>query len=370
MQTLEHMYDNGASIPNHLIRPEVRTFSTGIREINPGSPFGSILKVLELGHDIVLTHTYGFAMSFYSWLKQRVATTVPVHDYVSSRKQRERLHQYQSKTWIKISDHQVALKGAPENLWIRKFYPETPDFFMRFSDFLGLNGARQWYLKGKSFRVLNHLIHPFYGVYFPTRQSHLDLFDQWLSTQSAFIRAADIGTGCGVLSFIMHKHGVKQVHATDINPNAIFSLQEDLRRLHITSGQTIFPEEADMLGSFHPESGDLVVCNPPWIPGKPFTTLDQGSYYEESFFHRLFDTLQAKCPGGVQIAILFSDFAKVAGISKSHPIEEALELYHDDFQLQVYDRAPVQDKPSKRKSWIQEIRSKERVELFVLERKG
>ncbi len=260
------------------------------------------------------------------------------------------------------------LKGAPKNPWIKELYPKTPDFFITFSDFLGLNGAWQWYLKGKSYQVLKHLIHPFYGVYFPTRESHLTLFDRWLAKQPLIAKAADIGTGSGILSFIMHKHGVKQIHATDINPNAIFSLQEDLKRLHITSGQIIFPEQADMLGSFNPEKGDLVVCNPPWIPGKPLTALDHGSYYEEGFFHRLFDTLQAKCPGGVLIAILFSDFAQVAGISKSHPIEDSLQIHHKAFKLQVYDRAPVQDKPSKRKTWIQEIRSKEHVELFVLEK--
>lgn len=364
------MQGNGGGIPDHLIRPEVRTFSTGIKEVRPGTAFGSIRSALDQGQDIELTHTYGFAMSFYTWLKQRVATTVPVRDYSSSRRHRERLHQYQSKIWIRVSDHRAVLKGAPENPWIREFYPETPDYLIRFTDFLGLNGALQWHLRGKSFQVLNHLIHPFYGVYFPTRESHLDLFDRWLATQPAFSRAVDIGTGCGILSFIMHKHGVRKIHATDINPNAIFSVQEDLRRLNITAGQMIFPEEADMLGSFQPESGDLVVCNPPWIPGRPLSTLDHGSYYGEGFFDRLFDILQARCPAGVQIAILFSDFAKVAGISKTHPIEEALQLHHNDFHLEVYNRSPVQDKPSKRKSWIQEIRSKEHVELYVLERKA
>lgn len=370
VQTLKHMQGNGGAIPDQLNRPEVRTFSTGMREIKPGTAFSSIWRALEQGHDIVLTHTYGFAMSFYTWLKKRVGATVPVHDYPSSRRHREWLHQYQSKIWIKVSAHQVMLKGAPENPWIREFYPATPDFFITFSDFLGLNGARQWYLRGKSFHVLNHLIHPFYGVYFPTRESHLVLFDRWLATQPGFTRAADIGAGCGILSFIMHKHGVKHIHSTDISPNAIFSIQEDLRRLHITSGQIIFPEQADMLGSFLPESRDLVVCNPPWIPGKPLTPLDYGSYYEEGFFDRLFGTQLTRCPEGVQIAILFSDFAQVAGISESHPIEEALQLHHSDFRLQLYDRALVQDKPSKRKSWIQKIRSKEHVELFILERKA
>jgi len=363
------MQGKNNGVPDQLVKPAVRTFSTGMREITPGAAFEKIWHSLDKGYDIQLTHTYGFAMAFYSWLKKRLSDRIPVIDYPTSREQRRLLHQYQSKIWIRVKEHKALLKGAPDNPWLRDFYPDEHDFFITFSDFLGMNGARQWHEKGKTYKVLTHPLHPFYGVYFPTRESHLNLFDSWLKDNRGFERALDIGTGCGILSFIMHKHGLKAIHATDTNPNAIYSIQEDLSRLGMTSGSYIFPEQADMLGSYVPAHGDLIVCNPPWIPGKPLTTLDQGSYYEEDFFAGFFNTLKDRCPAGVKIAILFSNFALVAGITDTHPMEEALQMHHADFQLLLYDRTPVTDKPSRKKSWITSIRNKEHVELYVLERK-
>ncbi len=363
------MEANKGIIPEHIIRPEVRTFSTGMREISPGTAFDEIWRLLEGGYDILFSHTYGFTMAFYSWLKKRIQEKVPVRDYPSSRKHRQTLHTFQSKMWIPVRNHEPDLKKAPKNRWFKEFYPETPDFFITFSGFLGMNGARQWYEKGIRYDALTHPLHPFYGVYFPTRQSHLHLFDKWLGQAETFPRAVDIGTGCGVLSFMMHKHGIKEIHATDINPNAIYGLMEETERLGMSSGKFIFPEEADLLGSFNPAAGDLVVCNPPWIPGKTLHPLDQGSYYEEGFFLRFFEHLKQKCPPGTQVVIIFSNFAMVAGITDLHPIEEALETHHEDFELQTYDRMKVQDTPSKKRSWLQAVRDQERAELFVLQRK-
>ncbi len=362
------VHENGI-IPEHIIRPEVRTFSTGMEKIPPGTAFEKIRQLLEYGYDIQLSHTYGFAMSFYSWLKKRMQEKYPVSDYPSSREHRLKLHQYQSKIWIRIKDHTPDLGKAPGNAWLEEFYPSMDDFFIRFSDFLGMNGARQWYEKGIRYKVLTHPLHPFYGVYFPTRESHLQLFDSWMEQAEAFSRAADIGTGCGVLSFIMHKHGLQEIHATDINPNAIYSVREEIQRLGMSSGRYIYPEEADLLGSFKPEADDLVVCNPPWIPGNPLQPLDHGSYYEDDFFDRLFGQLKEKCPPGTHIAILFSTFALAAGITNNHPVEESLEVHHADFSLQLYDRIKVQDIPSKKRSWLQSVRDQERAELFVLQRK-
>ncbi len=356
-------------LPGNCIKPEVRTFSTGMKTIVPGTAFEKIWQLLQKGYDVHLTGTYGFAMSFYAWMKKRISEKAPVTCYQSSRAHRRKLHQYQSKLWIRVKDHSPDLKKAPDNVWIKAFYPDQDDFFIIFSDFLGMNGARQWYEKGIKYQVLGHPVHPFYGVYFPTRESHLHIFDQWLAQTDKFPRAADIGTGCGILSFIMHKHGVQKVHATDTNPNAIFSLREDIQRLGMSSGNYIFPEESGFLGSFAPEPDDLIVCNPPWIPETPIHPLDHGSYYGEDFFHSLFNDLKEKCPSATHIAIIFSNFAQVAGITDKHPVEEALSVHQNDFRLQLYDRKEVQDKPSGKRSWLQSVRDKERVELFVLQRR-
>lgn len=363
MQTLS------SPLPANIIKPPVRITAAGIKEVIPGTPFARIHKLLDNGYDICFTGTYGFAMSFYSWLKQRMAEKIPICGYHSSREHRHAWHRVQAKIWIRIKNASPSLAKAPNNPWLKDFFSGYDDFFITFSDFLGMNGARQWYEKGIRYPMVNHPIHPFYGVYFPTRHTHLTLFEQWMDSGKGFHRAADIGTGCGILSFIMHKHGVREIHATDINPNAIYSLQEDIQRLGISHGNYIFPEQADMLGSFLPGPEDLITFNPPWIPGKAENMLDKGCYYPPGFFERFFGELKKNCPSGTSITLLLSNFALVAGITKEHPIEEALKLFEKDFVLNDYNQRSVREKPSKAKSWIQSIRNKEKVELFAIRRR-
>ncbi len=376
-------------LPEHLNKPAIRSGWEHIKDVSPGTPFGKIRHLIDNGYEICLTGTYGFAMSFYSWLKKQVATRYPINDYPSSRVHKRAWHMLQSAIWLRITGHRPALRKAPDNPWLNDFYPENDDFLIRFSDFLGMNGARQWYEKGISYPYIAHKLHPFYGVYFPTRHRHLALFDRWLESRNDFQRAADIGTGCGIMSFIMQKHGLPEIHATDINPNAIFGLQEELQRHEMpgSHGQQgsmdmispeqagiqkpasqIFPEQADLLGSFQPSDNDLVVCNPPWIPEEAETALDQACYYPPDFFPRFFKKMIDYCEPGATVALLFSDYALVAGITDVHPIKEALNTYPKDFTLKAYEQKPVVEKAADIKSWIQEIRNKEKTELFVLRR--
>ncbi|TVR43206.1 MAG: hypothetical protein EA394_01630 [Bacteroidia bacterium] len=362
------MHTFSAKIPGDLIRPAIRTAADGMREVKPGTPFRQIKKILDSGYNCYLTGTYGFALSVHSWLKKESLKLIPIVDYAAWRQHKQILHEYQSRVWIKISKGRPNIHKAPQNPWLSEFFSGYDDFFMGFADFLGMNGARQWYERGIQYPVVNHRLFPFYGVYFPTRFDHLCLFDRWISSEKDFRRALDIGTGCGILSFIMRKQGVSFIHATDTNPNAIFGLMEELHRHGIMHGDIIFPEQADLFGSFVPGPGDLVVFNPPWIPGKAETALDSASYYPDGFFERFFNEIRTRCIKGTTIAILFSDFARVAGITSRHPIEEALQQFSKDVHLLIHDKKPVSEQPGKYKSWIADIRQNEHVELFVLKK--
>lgn len=354
----------------NLIKPVVRNTAAGMKEVVPGTPFKKMMFLLNNGYDIHLTGTYGFALSFYSWIKQQVRKKVPVRDYLSSRKHRAMLHASLSKLWIRVHDGKACLDKAPVNQWLNDFYPGMSVLYMTFPDYLGLNGARQWYEKGIRYPVINHTVHPFYGVYFPTRFGHLHLFDRWLAgIDKIFTGALDIGAGCGILSFIMYKRGIGKVAATDINPNAIYSIRMDVQRSDIYPGHSILAEQGSFFGQFLPGADDLVVCNPPWIPGKAETALDGGCYYQAGFFDRLFDELRDKCLPGTTICILFSDFAQVAGITGEHPVEDMLETHRSDFTMIAYDRQKVEEKATRSRSWVQQIRNNEHTELFVFTRK-
>lgn len=354
------------SLPADIITPNIRQTVSCYEIVKPGTQFRDIFRLLKRKKAVCLEGTYGFAMSFYSWLKNQLLLEHPVTDYASSRRHRGKIIEYQKHIYTNIKNHRSTLKKAPENPWLKEFFPGKEDYLMTFSDFLGMNGAWQWYENGIQYPVIDHLIHPFYGTYFPSRYDHLMLFDSWLSENRGFRSGIDIGTGCGILTFIMHKHGIKSIHATDINPNAIYSVKQDIRRLEKKSFKNVTYEKADLSGSYNIEPNDLVVFNPPWVPGDAEKMMDLATYYEQGFFERFFIAMASKCPPGATILLLFSDFAICAGITGSHPIREMLNKHIDAFKLLGYHKEKVKQPPAKRKNWLEVIRNNEETEIFVI----
>ncbi len=365
------MHDHSKGIPGDIIKPEVTREIDNTFRVTPGMVFPRILKMIESGKNICLEGTWGFAMSLHSWFKARIYERFPAMDYSSSRKQITELRRLQSYVWVRITGGVVSLKKGPDNPWLPEFYPGLKEYLIRLSDFLGMNGAWQWYRNGAHYDMLNHPVHPFYGVYFPTRTEHLLLFDNWLKGKEGQFRTAyDIGTGCGVLSFIMNKRRIGNIIATDINPNAVFSVNCDVSRLR-QSGTPVHinAEKADLFGDHSASAGDIVVCNPPWIPAAPEKILDYASYYPPGFFDRLFGEFKQKCSSGTTLVILFSDFANAAGISESHPVREALNENKNYFVPIEYEKSAVKQKSKGRnKSWINQVREKESIEIFVIRR--
>ena len=335
--------------------------------INASDNNRKILAELKKGQKFSFQGTWGTAMAFYSWLKKQVQNRYPATDYASSRIQREKLNGLTENLFLPIKNHEPDLTKAPGNPWLKEFYPEEQEFYIRFTDYLGMNGARQWHEKGIQFPGLNHKLHPFYGTYFPTRTEHLELFDNWLTGKKDLQNALDMGTGCGVLTFYMLKHGLKNITATDINPNALFSVKQDLERTGMLKDvkliQTSFFEG---LETIHP---DLVVFNPPWIPAETHTAIDQAMYYQTGFFDAFFGQVSDRLTDSCKLVILFSNFAQVVNASAENPIE--LELKNNQrFMLEEKFAQKLQQKTSPRKDWLSQIRSHEEAELWVLTKKS
>ncbi len=351
------------SIPDGMIKPKVFPPVDQAVCVTPGTPFREILARLTQGSTVCLTGTYGFALAFYSWLKKQNNQRFRINDYVSSRKNRENLGQLTENLMIRVTHHRVTLEKAPTVPWLQVLYPGHNDFLIRLVDFLGMNGAWQWYSNGIQMPVLDDTVHPFYGVYFPTRYEHLLLFDRWLAKHHAFSKALDTGTGCGVLALMMLKHGIPFVHATDINPNAVYSASLEFQRRGLKSKSVV--EQAPYGGSYTPDGDDLIVFNPPWIPAQTATELDLATYYELRFFDDFFGWAHQTMKSDTKLVLLFSDFARAAGITTKHPIEEEIQ-HNNRFLLVEKLEAPVTQKPSARKSWLDQIRQREKVELWVM----
>ncbi len=180
------------------------------------------IKGLEAGRPILITEFYSNGLMLLSELQKHLKKTMPNDTFQEQREYRSAYQKLSNLVYIKIVDHNLTVKKAPAIGWLEKLYPETSDFLLPFPQVQGLNSAWQWYKNGVLTPVLRNKIHPYYGVYFPTRFDHLILFDNWLKRYEGPKKSViDVGIGSGVLAFQMVKHGFQKVFGTDTNPNAI-----------------------------------------------------------------------------------------------------------------------------------------------------
>ncbi len=357
-----------ANIPDDLLKPEIFDPDKNSGTFSAGMNYSRALIELESGSTLTVRGSYATAISFYSWLKKRISSKYPVYDHISSRKTRRVLNETAGKILAGIKGHSIDLSGAPEIPWLKEFYPDNHDFLIPLTDLLGMNGAWQWYKNGVTYPVLEQKLHPFYGAYFPSRTGHLVMFDNWLSANlKKFSYALDIGTGCGVLSLIMAKHGIEKIHATDVNPNAVYSASLEFARIKMA--ERISVEKASLFGSAREVRG-LVVFNPPWIPGKCMNMMDRGIYYEKGFFENFFREADKRMAPGSTLAIIFSSFAIEAGIAEFNPVEKFTGL-NNCFILKQKNTGKVTERTgNSSRSWINRIREKEETELWILQKRG
>lgn len=237
---------------------------------------------------------------------------------------------------------------------------------MPFPQVQGLNSAWQWYKNGISIPVLRNKLHPYYGVYFPTRFDHLILFDNWLKRYNGSKKSAiDVGIGSGVLSFQMLKHGFQKVFGTDTNPNAIVGLIEFMADTKLS--RKIELDLGHLFAKWKKQT-ELIVFNPPWLPGSHDPNKnDEAIYYDKDLFPDFFAGAKDRLLPKGRLVILFSDLAQLTSMAKDHPIEKEL-VEGGRFQLEKCLKRSVKAASEKTKR-DQYWRSSEKVELWVLTNK-
>lgn len=139
----------------------------------------------------------------------------------------------------------------------------------------GMIGAHEWHKKGVWIDALQASITPSYGVYSPVRGEYLALIAQ--APLNNVKKAVDVGCGTGVIAVLLAKRGVPNVLACDISERALLCADHNVKALGLdgvvkVQAQHLIPE-----GVF-----DLLVCNPPWLPGKASTALEAAIYDENS----------------------------------------------------------------------------------------
>lgn len=182
----------------------------------------------------------------------------------------------------------------------------------------GIVSAYEWRKNGVQIPALQTLggydrIHPHYGVFSPVRGEYVDLVAQAplpaTATQTAAV-AWDIGTGTGVLAAVLARRGVPKVIATDHAARALACAQDNVQRLGVAAQVQLC--NVDL---FPPGHADLIVCNPPWLPVRATTSLEQAVYDPDSRMLRGFLAgLAAHLRPGGEGWLILSDLAEHLGL--------------------------------------------------------
>jgi SAM-dependent methyltransferase len=229
-------------------------------------------------------------------------------------------------------------------------------------ELVGAIGAHQWRRNGVYVDALQGRIHPHYGTFFPTRSEYVDLVATAALPSDTL--AFDVGTGTGVLAAVLARRGVHRVVATDNEPRAIACAGENFRNLGVQDRA-----EAVLTDMFPPGRAPLIVCNPPWIPATPHSSLDNAVYDPGSrmlfrFLNELPDHLE---PGGEGWLVL-SDLAEHLGLRSRDDLLAAIQAAGLTV-VERLDTKPTHPKASDRADPLFEARTAEVTSLWRLVRR-
>ena len=174
------------------------------------------------------------------------------------------------------ADYGIPLRRAPDlrQACAQAWGPPQGPSLAPLRELLGVIGAHEWRRRGIEVPAAGGRIHPHYGVFAPVRNEYVDLVAQApLPADAATLTAFDIGTGTGVLAAVLARRGVARVVATDLNPRALACARENIERLGLAARVELL--QADL---FPAGRAGLVVCNPPWLPARPGSALEEAVY--------------------------------------------------------------------------------------------
>jgi methylase of polypeptide subunit release factors len=182
------------------------------------------------------------------------------------------------------ADHSISLRRAPDiaKACFEAYGEKTDPYVISLRELLGVISAHEWRKNGVQVLTRDDeeiRIHPHYGVFSPVRGEYIDLVLKTplpVAIKKAST-AFDIGVGTGVLSVVLALRGVQKVISTDLDERAIVCAQENIDRLGLQSQIDIL--RADLFPS---GKAALIVCNPPWLPARPSSSLEHAVYDPES----------------------------------------------------------------------------------------
>ena len=266
------------------------------------------------------------------------------------------------------ADHSISLRRAPDVAMacFEAYGEQNEPYVISLRELLGVISAHEWRKKGVPILVRDDeeiRIHPHYGVFSPIRGEYIELVLKAplpVALQKNSI-AFDIGVGTGVLSVVLAMRDIQKMIATDQDDRAIACAKENVKRLGLSSQIEILKTNL-----FPTEQAALIVCNPPWLPARPSSSLEHAVYDPESqmlkgFLSKLKEHL---LPSGEGWLIL-SDLAEHLGLRT----REELLAWIEDASLKVIarlDTKPQHQKVFDKTDALYIARSKEVTSLWRL----
>ncbi|QWE02087.1 methyltransferase [Polynucleobacter sp. JS-JIR-II-b4] len=269
------------------------------------------------------------------------------------------------------ADHSISLRRAPDvaQACLEAYGTQETSYVISLRELLGVISAHEWRKTGVQVLTRDDeevRIHPHYGVFSPVRSEYISLvlkapIPEAIKDGSI---AFDIGTGTGVLAVILALRNVQKIIATDLSDRAIACAKENIDHLDLNSQIEI--QKANL---FPDGKAALIVCNPPWLPARPSSSLEHAVYDPESqmlkgFLNGLKDHL---LPNGEGWLIL-SDLAEHLGLRT----REELLSWIEQTGLKVIarlDTKPTHNKAFDKADALHAARSKEVTSLWRLTQK-
>lgn len=183
------------------------------------------------------------------------------------------------------ADHTISLRRAPDisQACIETYGAVSQSYIVSLRELLGVVSAHEWRKNGLPILADGDgkpvYIHPHYGVFSPIRGEYIELIcntplPKALDAESS---AFDIGVGTGVLSIILAMRDIQKIIATDQDDRALTCARENIALLSLGSQIEVLKTNLFPVGR-----ASLIVCNPPWIPARPSSTLEQAVYDPDS----------------------------------------------------------------------------------------
>ena len=178
-------------------------------------------------------------------------------------------------------EHIISLRRAPDvsQACFEAYGVVSKSYVISLRELLGVISAHEWRKNGVPILADGEgrpiYVHPHYGVFSPVRGEYIELvcntpLPKQLNAESI---AFDIGVGTGVLAIILAMRDVQKIVATDQDERALACAKENIAFLNLGSQVEIV--KANL---FPQGKASLIVCNPPWVPARPSSTLEHAVY--------------------------------------------------------------------------------------------